>query len=125
MLPNGRTVGSYVNQVSKSVNMGNSPAMPAFMSNPIGTAQQVYSGTNFRKMFGGPGANYFFLGDAGNFAYGAVSANIGVPLSIAEFVAGSYASVAHQASDRVGPYGMDQSATINVPKGYNAKCTIP
>jgi hypothetical protein len=29
---------------------------------------------------------------------------------------------AHPASDRVGLYGMDSSATKNVPRGYKAQC---
>jgi hypothetical protein len=38
----------------------------------------VYSQTNFKINFRGQG-NAAFLGDAGNFAYAAVSANIGIP----------------------------------------------
>lgn len=72
-------------------------------------------------MYKGSGANAQFLGKAGNFAYGAVSADIGVPLSAAEFVAGVYAYVSGHP-DRNGPYGMDNSATINVPAGYSAQC---
>lgn len=63
--------------------------------------------------------------DALEDAYGAVAADIGVPRSVAEWFAGRYASVFHTPSDRAGPYGMDRSATNNVPAGYAAKCLIP
>lgn len=46
-------------------------------------------------MYGGPGANYTLLGDAGNFAYFAVAANIGVPLAVAEAAAGGYSVLNH------------------------------
>ena len=69
-------------------------------------------------------ANAVFLGDAGNFAYGAVSANIGVPLIGAELGAAGYALWArHQ--DLVRPLYMDVSATTNVPLGYAAACQNP
>ena len=89
---------------------------------PIDVASQVYSGTNFRKMFGGPNANYEALGDAGNFAYGAVAAQLGVPKMIAEIGAGIYSLWVHPAKDWVGPYFMDPSASQNVPAGYHVKC---
>jgi hypothetical protein len=78
--PNGRTVGSYVNQLSNSISRsagnptstpygpGPNPSAPG----PLTVASQVYSGTNFKIMFRGQG-NAAFLGDAGNFAYSAVS----------------------------------------------------
>ncbi len=119
VLPNGRTVGSYVGQVSNSLNH---QAQVAPVSTPYGPAPtRVFlvqsqslardSGTNFRAMFGGPGANYAFLGDAGNFAYGAVSANLGVPLLATEMVAGAYSLYAHPSSDWGWPYGMAQART--------------
>jgi hypothetical protein len=132
VLPNGQTVGSYVNQLSNSINSsagnptstpygpGPNPSAPG----PISVASQVYSGTNFRKMFGGPGANYAFLGDAGNFAYAAVSANIGVPLIATELAAGAYTLLTHPLSD-LGPYGMDPSARVQIPAGYGAGCKVP
>jgi RHS repeat-associated protein len=126
VLPNGRTVGSYVNNLANTINSAyRAPGMSPLIANPVGVARQVYSGTNFRKMFGGPNANYYLLGDAGNFAYGAVSAQIQVSLWEVEFAAGAYARIIHQAADRVGPYGMDQSATVNVPAGYSATCKTP
>lgn len=129
VLPNGRTVGSYVNQLSNSINAtaNNStftpygPA-PTPDSNPDFIAEEVYSGTDFRAMFSGPGADYAFLGDAGNFAYAAVSANIGVPFQATEAAAGLYSMRAHPSSDWVGPYNMDPSATVQVPAGYGAGC---
>jgi RHS repeat-associated protein len=132
VLPNGRTVGSYVNQLSNSINgsagnpvstpygPGPNPSAPG----PISVASQVYSGTNFRGMFG-QGAGYTanaFLGDAGNFAYAAVSANIGVPYLATELAAAAYSWTHHSPSDWVGPLGMDPSATVQVPAGYGASC---
>jgi RHS repeat-associated protein len=118
-LPDGTTIGDHVRTVVAQANQWGS------VLGPIAIAVITYNGTNFRKMYGGPGANYHSLGDAGNFAYGAVSADLGVPLSAAESVAGGYARVAHTPSDRAGPYGMDNSATENVPAGYDAKCLKP
>ena len=92
---------------------------------PVAIAVVTYKGTNFRKIYGGPNANYPFLGDAGNFAYGAVAANLRIPLSATEMVAGAYARIAHAASDRAGPYGMDRSATANTPAGYAEECIEP
>jgi RHS repeat-associated protein len=128
VLPNGRTVGSYVNQLSNSINgsagnpvstpygPGPNPSAPG----PFSVASQVYSGTNFKIIFRGQG-NAAFLGDAGNFAYAAVSGNIGVPLWATEAVAGGDALWAgHQ--DANGPWWMDASATAQVPAGYSAGC---
>jgi RHS repeat-associated protein len=131
VLPDGSTVGSHVNAVSNQINNAANSAQPVStpygpapspsLPGPISVASQVYSGTNFRGMYGGPGANYQLLGDAGNFAYFAVSANIGVPLWTAELVAGGYSITHHPPSDWVGPFGMDPSATRTV-SGYGAKC---
>jgi hypothetical protein len=131
VLPDGSTVGSYVNAVSNQINNAANSAQPVStpygpapspnLPGPISVASQVYSGTNFRGMYGGPGANYQLLGDAGNFAYFAVSANISVPLWTAELVAGEYSITHHPPSDWVGPFGMDPSATRTV-SGYGAKC---
>jgi hypothetical protein len=134
VLPNGRTVGSYVQALSNQINNSGSQTIstpygpaPVYTPglSPLSIPGAVYSGTNFRQMFGGPGANYAFLGDAGNFAYGAVSASIGVPLSATEAVAGAYSVLAHPSSDWVGPWGMDPSATVQVPAGYGAACKNP
>jgi RHS repeat-associated protein len=130
-LPNGRTVGSYVSQLSNSLNQQGQvapvstpygPAPNPSLPGPISVASQVFSGTNFRRMFGGPGANYAFLGDAGNFAYGAVSANLGVSPWTTKAVAGAYSVWAHPISDWGGPWLMDPSARVQVPAGYNAAC---
>ena len=87
-------------------------------------AGQVYSGTNFSGMFG-KGAGYTanaFLGDAGNFAYAAVSANIGVLYLATEFAAAAYSWTHHPPSDWVNLRGMDPSATVQVPAGYGVSC---
>jgi hypothetical protein len=130
VLPDGSTVGSHVNSVVNSLNDSaqisantDSTAVAEAQtgSNPISAASEVYSGTNFRAMYGGPGADYTLLGDAGNFAYFAVSADIGVPLGVAEFVAGVYSITHHPSSDWVGPFGMDPSATRNI-SAYGVTC---
>jgi RHS repeat-associated protein len=118
-LPDGSTIGQHVRAVAAEANQWGA------VLGPLAIASIVYNGTNFRKMYGGPGANYHFLGDAGNFAYGAVAADLWIPLSATESVAGGYASVAHTQSDRAGPHGMDRSATDNVPAGYAARCLKP
>lgn len=126
VLPDDSTVGDHINSVVNSV--GNSantdnPVLEAQTGlNPVPVMSQVFSGTNFRAMYGGPGANYVFLGDAGNFAYGAVSVQLGVPLWTTQAVAGGHSLLFHPSSDWVGPYFMDPSATVQVPAGYNAQC---
>ena len=127
VLPNGRTAGSYVNQLSNSINAaaGNpvstpyGPAPNPSAPGPVSVASQVYSGTNFRGMFG-KGAGYTanaFLGDAGNFAYAAVSANIGVPYFATQFAAAAYSWTHRPPGDWIGPLGMDPSATVQIPAG--------
>jgi len=128
ILPDGSTIGSRVAALSNSINsqgqLIEGPEGPIWQGpGPLSIASQVYSGTNFRKMFGGPGAKNVFLGDAGNFAYGAVAAQLGVPLWATELAAGAYSLVTHPSKDWVGPYNMDPSATVNVPAGYNAQCS--
>lgn len=120
-LPDGSTVGQHVQTVVNGIN-----SVPgALFLAPTGVAAFVYSGTNFKIMYRGQGADPTLLGNAGNFAYGAVSADIGVPLSVAEMVAGGYAQLTHPSSQTNGPYGMDPSATANVPAGYTAQCLNP
>lgn len=128
VLPNGRTVGSYVNQLSNTINNApqstSTPYGPSASYSPgyspLSVPGQVYSQTNFKINFRGQG-NAAFLGDAGNFAYAAVSANIGIPLFAVEAVAGGYALWAGH-SDANGPYFMDASATAQIPAGYGAGC---
>jgi RHS repeat-associated protein len=128
VLPNGRTVGSYVNQLSNTINNApqgtSTPYGPSASYapgySPLSVPGQVYSQTNFKINFRGQG-NAVFLGDAGNFAYAAVSANIGIPLFAVEAVAGGYALWAGH-SDANGPYFMDASATAEIPAGYGAGC---
>jgi RHS repeat-associated protein len=128
VLPNGRTVGSYVNQLSNTINnaaqITSTPYGPSASYapgySPLSVPGQVYSQMNFKINFRGQG-DAAFLGDAGNFAYAAVSANIGIPLVAVEWVAGGYALWAgHQ--DANGPYYMDASATVQVPAGFGAGC---
>jgi RHS repeat-associated protein len=110
VLPDGSTVGSQVaalsNKINDSLQLTSTPYGPIAQngngSSIPSVVSEVYNGTNFRAMYGSPGANYVFLGDAGNFAYGAVTANIGVPLWTAEMVGGVYAFITHPAKDRTG-----------------------
>jgi hypothetical protein len=131
VLPNGQTIGDWINQLSTALKQAGQSASPSFTpygpgANPsIGPgliADQVFQSTKFRSMFAGPGANYKQLGDIGNFAYAAVSANLGVPFWATEAVAGYYSLTNHPSKDWVGPWGMDPSATVNVPLGYNSQC---
>jgi RHS repeat-associated protein len=129
-LPDGSTIGSRVaalsNQISsealKMISTLYCPVLPP-SALPQSVVSQVYSGTNFKIMFRGQ-TDAKSLGDDGNFAYGAVSANIGIPLIAAEIAAGRYAVWAGH-EDIVGPYGMDASAHDNVPAGYVAACRNP
>jgi RHS repeat-associated protein len=129
VLPDGSTVGSHVNSIVNSLNdsaqvNANTDATAVAEaqtgSNPISDIFQVYSGANFKIMFKGQ-ADASFLGDAGNFAYGAISADLGVPLSATEAVAGIYAKVAGH-TDTNHPFGMDSSANQQIPAGYQATC---
>jgi RHS repeat-associated protein len=128
VLPNGRTVGSYVNQLSNTINNApqstSTPYGPSASYSPgyspLSIPGQVYSQTNFKINFQTQ-RNAAFLGDAGNFAYAAVSANIGIPLFAVEAVAGGYALWAGH-KDANGPYFMDASATVQIPAGYGAGC---
>jgi hypothetical protein len=122
-------VGSHVNSIVNSLNdsaqvNANTDATAVAEaqtgSNPISDIFQVYSGANFKIMFKGQ-ADASFLGDAGNFAYGAISADLGVPLSATEAVAGIYAKVAGH-TDTNHPFGMDSSANQQIPAGYQATC---
>ena len=137
MLPNGRTVGSYVNQLSNTINNAaqstSTPYGPgaSYSSgySPFSVPGQVYSQTNFKINFRGQG-NAAFLGDAGNFAYSAVSANIGIPLFAVEAVAGGYALWAGHA-DATGPYFMDaspqhkfQRGTVPDAKDISSRCLL-
>ncbi|WP_454886193.1 RHS repeat-associated core domain-containing protein [Sphingomonas oryzagri] len=127
-LPDGTTVGSHIAALSNTINGSASTTSTPYGPSgsyssgysPLSIPGQVYRQTNFKIMFRGQG-NAAFLGDAGNFAYGAVSANIGVPLSATEAVAGAYAWWAGHP-DNNGPWGMDSSATAQVPAGYGASC---
>jgi len=124
VLPNGQTVGDWIQQLSNGINQAaqNTPS-GSIPPSPGSVADQVFASTLFRNIFRAPGANYKQLGDMGNFVYAAVSENLGVPFWFTEYVAGKYAKKAHPPAERVGPFGMDPSATVNVPLGYNSQCT--
>jgi RHS repeat-associated protein len=130
VLPNGQTVGGVVNSLLDSIGQNSidrdaTAVLEAQtgLFDPITVGLEVYSGTNFKIMFKGQ-ADPGFLGDAGNFAYGAVSADLGVPLGVSEAVAGAYAWKSGH-TDRSNPHGMDDSANAQIPAGYQATCTKP
>ncbi len=127
VLPDGSTVGDVVNSVLENIGQNSVDQDSTSIAeaqtglwDPGTVALEVYSGTNFKIMFKGQG-DAGFLGDAGNFAYGAVSADLGVPLSATEFAAGVYARKSGH-TDTNHPYGMDDSANRQVPAGYQATC---
>ncbi|WP_158545041.1 RHS repeat-associated core domain-containing protein [Dyella monticola] len=130
VLPDGSTVGDRVTALSHTINdaaqITSTPYGPSMSQtrgySPLSVPSIVYSQTNFKIMFRGQG-NAAFLGDAGNFAYAAVAANIGVPLFVTEMVAGGYALWAGHR-DTGGPFWMDASATRQVPAGYSAACNV-
>jgi len=132
VLPDRSTVGSHVSSIVNSLNNSARLSLMANTINPVPESQtdvhpisimsRVYSGTNFRAMYGGPGADYAFLGDAGNFAYGAISANLGVPLWATEAVAGAYSLIYHPVADWGWPFFMDPSARTQIPAGYSGQC---
>jgi hypothetical protein len=124
VLPNGQTVGDWTRQLSNGINQAaQDTPFGSIPPSPGSVADQVFASTLFRDIFRAPGVNYKQLGDMGNFVYAGVSANLGVPLWVTEVVAGRYSKKNHCPKDWVGPFGMDPSATVNVPLGYNSQCT--
>ncbi|MES2294031.1 MAG: hypothetical protein V4527_12090 [Pseudomonadota bacterium] len=129
VLPDGSTVGSRVKALADDINSRgqtiDTPYGPVMQfgdrSDPVSVVTDVYNGTNFKKMFAGPNVDPELLGQAGNFAYGAVAARLGIPLGAAEVPAGLYSLINHPAKDWGWPYGMDRSARLQMPKGYGAK----
>ncbi len=137
-LPDGSTVGGRITALAEGINQraqGNTPPLPTNYgpiwplgrrADPYSVVQDVYRGTNFRGMFGNRGPDGRLhdpdgkLGDGGNFAYFAVARRIGIPLNVAQAVAGAYAAKHHK--DRPGPFGMDESATNQWKAGWTARC---
>ncbi|WP_174286082.1 polymorphic toxin type 44 domain-containing protein [Sphingomonas bacterium] len=62
-------------------------------------------------------ANATFLGEAGNFAYGAVASGVGLSQGVAEFGAGAYA-LKNSKLNINNPFGEDNSAAKQLPRGY-------
>ena len=129
-LPDGSTVGDLVNALVNDINnrpvqVIATPDGPVMQygnrSDPLSVVTDVYNGTNIKRLFKGSQANPAFLGDAGNFAYGAVTARLGIPLDAAEIPARAYSLITHPSSDWGWPYGMDPSARQQIPKGYGTK----
>ena len=138
MLPNGQTVGQAVNQVTQSIDAAESNAAQAG-EDPLGPGLAEYYvdvNTNgpidFKNNFRGQ-ANPGFLGQAGNFAYGAVSGYMFGSGSFGQYMAASGSGVYALRAGKLGrgfpflraPYGGDPSALQNVPAGVSAGCVKP
>lgn len=138
VLPNGQTVGQVVNQVTQAIDAAESNAAQAG-GGPLGPGLAEYYvdvNTNgpidFKNNFRGQ-ANPGFLGDAGNFAYGAISGYVFGAGSFGQYVALSGAGYYAQRAGKQGPgipfiqppYGADASARQNVPAGLSAGCVKP
>lgn len=136
-LPNGRTVGSYVNQANGDIASADANAL----ANGAGGASAAAGlGTyladvgshgllDFKNNFRGQG-DAGFLGQEGNFAYGATSSYLFGSGSFGQYVAASGAGVYALMAGKPGPgvpflvspYGGDPSARQNVPAGVSATC---
>lgn len=87
---------------------------------------------DFKNNFRGQG-DAGFLGQAGNFAYGAVSSGMFGSGSFGQYLAMSVAGVYALLVGKMGPgipfleapYGADPSAQQNVPRGVTATCRAP
>jgi hypothetical protein len=137
-LPNGSTIGSNVQQVDSSIDQveistaqaGGDPFAAGFGTylGSVGSNGPLDFKNNFRGQ-GDPG----FLGQAGNFAFGAVSAHLFGSGSFGQYVAlsgaGVYAAMAGKKGPGIpfleAPYGADPSAQANTPAGVASSCPAP
>jgi hypothetical protein len=138
MLPNNQTVGQVVNQVVQSINQTMSDTEQGggdpFAAGLVDYFFDVNSNgpIDFKNNFRGQ-ANPGFLGDAGNFAYGAISGYMFGTGSFGQYMALSGAGYYAQRAGKQGPgtpfiqppYGADPSAQQNVPAGLSAGCVTP
>lgn len=135
ILPNGQTIGQVVNQVTAAIDAVESSATQAGQD-PLGPGLAEYFAdvnTNgpidFKNIFSGKG-DPGFLGQAGNFAFGAVSSYMFGSGSFGQYMALSGAGVYALRAGKRGPgfpfvqspYGGDPSALHNVPAGVSAGC---
>lgn len=134
-LPNGQTVGQVVSQVDASLDSTESAAAAAGEP-PLLSAAGDYVGDalpngpiDFKNNFKGQGDSGY-LSQAGNFAFGSVSAYLFGSGPFGQYVALSGAGVYAYAAGKAGPgipfikppYGADPSAQANVPAGVSAAC---
>ena len=125
-LPGGQTVGQVVRNSLANIESAAGP----YDAGGVGEFGAFYATVqsngpiDFKNNFKGA-ASPAFLGDAGNFAYGAVAAGLGYSQGVAEFGAGAYAlsKSFHNPNSPYGfnpnnPFGEDNSAAKNLPAGY-------
>ena len=118
VLPNGKTIGQVVQDSIANIegaagpyDMGGVGEFGAFIAT-------VQSGgpIDFKNNFKGR-ADAKSLGDAGNFAYGAIASGIGYSQIFAQYLAGAYAA-RHGKANANNPGFEDNSAAKNLPSGY-------
>lgn len=137
-LPNGSTIASNVQQADSNIDQqetisaqaGGDPFAAGFGTylGAVGSNGPLDFKNNFRGQ-GDPG----FLGEAGNFAFGAVSAHLFGSGSFGQYVAlsgaGVYAIMAGKKGPGIpfleSPYGADPSAQANTPAGVSSICPAP
>jgi RHS repeat-associated protein len=112
-LPNNLTIAAYVEDAIFRINKYNTNIGRYYAFINI-----VKSGgpIDFKRIFKGQ-ADPKFLGDAGNFAYGAIASGAGIPESVAEAGAGAYA-IKNGKGNPANPGFEDDSAARNLPRGY-------
>ena len=125
-LPNGQTVGQVVQNSIANIESAAGPydtgagEFGAFLAT-VGSNGPIDFKNNFRGA-----ASPAFLGDAGNFAYGAIASGIGYPRSVAEFGAGVVYAIpktvlnshTHDPANVNNPWAEDNSAARSLPSGY-------
>lgn len=137
-LPNGSTVGGNVQQVDSNIDQteisvaeaGGDPSAAGFgvYLASVGSNGPLDFKNNFRGQ-----ADAGFLGQAGNFAFGAVSAHLFGSGSFGQYIALSGAGVYAIGAGKKGagipflvpPYGADSSAQANTPAGVASSCAAP
>lgn len=137
-LPNGSTIESNVERVNSDVDQTELSTAQAG-GDPFAAGLGTYLGSvgsygplDFKNNFRGQG-DPGFLGEAGNFAFGSVSAHLFGSGSFGQYIAlssgGVYASLAGKKGPGipflVAPYGADPSAQANIPAGVASSCPVP
>ena len=114
-LPNGKTVRQVVRSSIANIESAAGPSDVGGFGAFFATVQSG-GPIDFKRNFKGL-APPAFLGDAGNFAYGAVASGIGYARPFAEFGAGYYAAKNNKFTPG-NPFGEDHSAARNLAPGY-------